>query len=151
MHAGLHLEMPGSGDVNVSKIVEAVQSGALEVSRLDEVVAQLLSVILKAHKQRKSEVSFSADRHHQLARQAASESVVLLKNDQALLPLTPGKSLAVIGEFAKQPRFQGAGSSQVVPTKIDSAWDALTDQNWEMQFASGYKQDGSTNSVLLKE
>ena len=151
VHAGLHLEMPGSGDFNVSKIVEAVQSGALEVSRLDEVVAQLLSVILKAHKQRKSEVFFSADRHHQLARQAASESVVLLKNDQALLPLTPGKSLAVIGEFAKQPRFQGAGSSQVVPTKIDSAWDALTDQNWEMQFASGYKQDGSTNSVLLKE
>ena len=151
VHAGMHLEMPGSGDVNVIKIVDAVQSGALEVSRLDEVVTQLLSVILKAHKQRKPEENFSADTHHQLARQAASESVVLLKNDQALLPLTEGKSLAVIGEFAKQPRIQGAGSSQVVPTKIDSAWDALTDQNWEMQFASGYKQDGSTNNLLLKE
>jgi len=151
VHAGLHLEMPGSGDVNVRKIIDAVQSGALEVSRLDEVVAQLLAVILEAHQQSKREVFFSEDRHHQLARQAASESVVLLKNDQALLPLTQGKSLAVIGAFAKQPRFQGAGSSQVVPTKIDSAWDALTDQNWEMQFASGYKEDGSTNNVLLKE
>lgn len=149
--AGLHLEMPGSGEVNVRKIMEAVQSGTLEVSRLDEVVAQLVAVLLEADQKRKPGAVFSVEEHHQLARQVASESVVLLKNNGSLLPLPPGKSLAVIGAFARQPRFQGAGSSQVVATKVDSAWEALSQQGWQVQFAPGYEHNGATHESFLQE
>ncbi|MEK9764241.1 MAG: glycoside hydrolase family 3 N-terminal domain-containing protein, partial [Deltaproteobacteria bacterium] len=107
--AGMHLEMPSSGEVNVRKVVDAVQSGELSESRLDEIVAELLTVILHAHEQRQPEAVFSVAEHHQLACRVASECVTLLKNEADLLPVPQGASLAVIGAFAKQPRFQGAG------------------------------------------
>ncbi len=62
-----------------------------------------------------------------------------------------GSSLAIIGAFAKQPRFQGAGSSQVTTTQIDSAWNTLTEEGWQISYASGYELDGTTSTALLQE
>ena len=95
---------------------------------MDEIVAELLALILYAHEQRQPEMVVSFPKHHQLARQVASECVTLLKNEGDLLPLSQGSSLTIIGTFAKQPRFQGAGSSQVTTTQIDSAWNTLTEE-----------------------
>jgi beta-glucosidase len=115
VNAGLSLEMPGSGDYNRNKILEAVQAGRLSPTKLDEAVVPLLAVTLRAKDLHRSEATFDAERHDALARRAAGESLVLLKNDGNLLPFDVGqtKTIAVIGAFAKTPRYQGAGSSQV--------------------------------------
>jgi beta-glucosidase len=154
--AGLNLEMPGSGEVNRKKIIEAVNTGHLPVSRLDEVVASLLAVILKAADSHKPHAHFDVDRHHALARQVAGESIILLKNEDHLLPLDTGgkKKLALIGAFAKEPRYQGAGSSQVNPTRISNAYDellALLGGSERLGYASGYDTEGVTTAQLLEE
>ena len=151
VRAGLHLEMPGSGEPNVRKILDAVRAGELEESRLDQIVAELIAVLLHAHRQRKPGCSFSVETHHHLARRAAAECVTLLRNEDQLLPLPEGASLAVIGNFAKTPRFQGAGSSQVIPTQLDSVWEAFQERGWSLQFARGYERDGTTHEALLTE
>ncbi|WP_257446170.1 beta-glucosidase family protein [Archangium lipolyticum] len=154
--AGLNLEMPGSGDVNRKKIIEAVNAGQLPVSRLDEVVGALLAVILKAAESRRTGVRVDAEQHHALARQVAGESIVLLKNDDQLLPLDAGgkKKIALIGAFAKEPRYQGAGSSQVNPTRISNAYDellAILGGSERIGYASGYDAEGVTTAQLLDE
>ena len=85
---------------------------------------------------------FDADAHHALARAAAAESVVLLKNDGAILPLAPAARIAVIGEFARTPRFQGAGSSQVNPTRVENALDELAATFAEVTFARRLRDRG---------
>ena len=123
--AGLDLEMPASGGVNDQRIKDSVGAGDLLEARLDLAVTRLVSLGLLGGELtgRSQEVDWQA--HHNLARQAAAESAVLLKNDKKLLPLNKGSKIAVIGEFAKQPRYQGAGSSQVNPQQLDNAYDAL--------------------------
>jgi beta-glucosidase len=154
--AGLNLEMPGSGDVNRKKIIEAVNAGQLPVARLDEVVTGLLAVVLKASERRRSGVRFDVESHHSLARQAAGESIILLKNDDNLLPLDAGgkTKIALIGAFAKDPRYQGAGSSQVNPTRISNAYDELVanlGNPGRIGYASGYDLEGITTAQLLEE
>ncbi|QRN93024.1 glycoside hydrolase family 3 C-terminal domain-containing protein [Archangium violaceum] len=154
--AGLHLEMPGSGDVNRKKIIEAVNAGQLPVSRLDEVVGALLAVVLKASESRRSGARADLEQHHVLARQVAGESIVLLKNEDHLLPVDVGgkKKIALIGAFAKDPRYQGAGSSQVNPTRISNAYDelvALVGGSERIGYASGYDSEGVTTAQLLDE
>ena len=85
--------------------------------------------------------TFDVDAHHALARAAAAESVVLLKNDDAILPLAPTPRIAVVGEFARTPRYQGAGSSQVVPTRLDVLLTELSAVYGEVPFAAGYGID----------
>ncbi|EPX61838.1 Beta-glucosidase [Cystobacter fuscus DSM 2262] len=154
--AGLNLEMPGSGDVNRKKIIEAVKAGQLPESRLDQVVAGLLAVVLKATESRRGGVRVDVDEHHALARRAAGESIILLKNEDDLLPLETGgkKKIAVIGAFAKDPRYQGAGSSQVNPTRISNAYAelaALLGGDERLSYASGYDLEGVTTAQLLEE
>ncbi|WNG50322.1 glycosyl hydrolase [Archangium minus] len=154
--AGLNLEMPGSGDVNRKKIIEAAKTGLLPVQRLDEVVASLVAVVLKAAESRKTGVTFDVEQHHALARQVAGESIILLKNEDNLLPLDVGakKKIAVIGAFAKEPRYQGAGSSQVNPTRISNAYDellAIVGGSERIRYASGYDIEGVTTAQLLEE
>ncbi|WNG24725.1 glycosyl hydrolase [Cystobacter fuscus] len=154
--AGLNLEMPGSGDVNRKKIIEAVKAGQLPESRLDQVVAGLLAVVLKATESRRGGVRVDVDEHHALARRAAGESIILLKNEDDLLPLETGgkKKIAVIGAFAKDPRYQGAGSSQVNPTRISNAYAelaALLGGEERLSYASGYDLEGVTTAQLLEE
>ncbi|MDP6090772.1 MAG: glycoside hydrolase family 3 C-terminal domain-containing protein [SAR324 cluster bacterium] len=151
VNAGLHLEMPGSGDVSVDKIFSAVQTGKLAETRLNTIVEDLLAVILKAHEACKPDVTYSLETHHKLARQASAESIVLLKNENNLLPLPSKIKIAVIGEFAKAPRIQGGGSSQVVATQIDCLWDALLQDYPELTYTKGYEKDGTTSEKMLEE
>ncbi|HEY5704507.1 MAG TPA: glycoside hydrolase family 3 C-terminal domain-containing protein [Terrimicrobiaceae bacterium] len=127
LSAGTNLEMPGSGDYNVKKIVRAVQQGRLSSETLDQSVAEFLAVILKAKDSHRENASFDIEEHHALARKAGGESIVLLKNADSILPLDLQKlkKIAVIGAFAKTPRYQGSGSSQVNPTKVSNAYDEL--------------------------
>lgn len=118
--AGLDLQMPGPAPVNDQKLIEAVRSGAMAESVLDQIVTRYLTIVFEAVEKGKGE-AFDQDSHHYLARRVAAESIVLLKNTEKLLPLELGTfdSLAVIGSMAEDPRFQGAGSSEVTPTRLD--------------------------------
>ncbi len=156
VRAGLNLEMPSSGGFNDRKIVAAVQSGELDIAVLDELVTEMLTVTLRAHAGIRAGTTFDAAAHHALARQVAGEGMVLLKNDGATLPLVRKRDarLAVIGEFAQVPRYQGAGSSQVNPTRLDNAHDALRAlDGWAdgLVFAKGYDREGLTTPELLAE
>ena len=156
LKAGTNLEMPGSGRYNANKIVQAVQSGAVSADQLDESVREVLAVILKAHDGHKSGVSLDVDGHHELARKAAGESIVLLKNVDRLLPLNVNelKRIAIIGEFAKLPRYQGSGSSQVNPTQVSNAYDELVKiagDDQKVVYAVGYNSEGEVTERLLDD
>ena len=141
--AGLDLEMPPSLGVGDVQIVEAVRAGRLDEAILDTAVTRLLQLVSRAAAQDRPEsLDFAA--HHALARRAAAESAVLLEND-GILPLSPDlATIAVIGEFARTPRFQGAGSSQVNPTQIEAALPALIEAlpATSITFAAGFRLDG---------
>lgn len=116
---GSHLEMPGTGKSGMRDIVKAVQAGTLKEEVLDQRLDELLSLIFATHgtTEKAKGTTFDIEAHHKLARKAAEESIVLLKNQDNILPLKPGTRVAVIGDFARKPRYQGAGSSLVNPAK----------------------------------
>lgn len=116
---GSHLEMPGTGKSGMRDIVKAVQAGTLKEEVLDQRLDELLSLIFATHgtTEKAKGTTFDVEAHHKLARKAAEESIVLLKNQDNILPLKPGTKVAVIGDFARKPRYQGAGSSLVNPAK----------------------------------
>ena len=144
LRGGLDLEMPPNLGVSDAAILEAVRNGSLDESILDEAVSRVLRLVDRSQPAALAEgAEFNLDDHHSLARRAAHESAVLLKNDGRVLPLQPqeGSTVAVIGEFARTPRFQGAGSSQVNPTKVDVALDELQSAlggRAEVRFAAGF-------------
>ncbi len=154
--AGLQLEMPGNDGINDKKIVAAVQSGALEEERLDEVVADLLRVILKLAEQKKTGVTFNTEAHQELAQRAAAESIVLLKNEDSILPLSKKrfKSIAVIGDFAENPRFQGGGSSRVNPTKLDIPFQEIyrnLSTGMDLSFCNDSTNDDYLDNELMED
>jgi beta-glucosidase len=118
IRAGMHLEMPGKpGHLTNQMVIDAVENGELEEAQLDRVVRDILRVVLKANALADSSGGQNLDKHHSLARRVASEAITLLKNDNAVLPVANDKirKIAVIGEFAVNPRYQGNGSSEVKP------------------------------------
>jgi beta-glucosidase len=137
LRAGLDLEMPPALGRSPEAVAAAVESGELPLEVLDARVRKVLELVAKGMPVLSLEESFDADAHHALAREAAAESMVLLKND-GLLPLAPDARIAVIGEFARTPRFQGAGSSQVAPTRVDVLLDELRAVRGDVPFAAGY-------------
>ena len=144
--AGLDLEMPPNLGVSDAAIVTAVRSGQLDEHVLDAAVARVLRLVDRATATTEPPPVLDPDAHHALARAAATECTVLLKNEDRLLPLRPtaGDTIAVIGEFARTPRYQGAGSSQVNPTRVDVALDELRSavpHQVEVAFAAGYGID----------
>lgn len=147
--AGMHLQMPGVPTAGA--IVDAVRAGRLDEARLDEIVGELLALILTADANRRADADFDVDAHHQLARRAAGESVVLLKNEGGLLPLA-AKRIAVIGALAKTPRYQGSGSSQVMPTRIENAYDELVrllGGQATVTYAAGYGSEEAADPANL--
>jgi beta-glucosidase len=153
---GTNLEMPGSGDYNSKKIIAAVQDGRLSPETLDQSVTEVLAVILKAKDSHKENATFDVDKHHALAREAGGESIVLLKNAENILPLSLEKlkRIAIIGAFAKTPRYQGSGSSQVNPTKVSNAYDELVKLaggDGKFEYAAGYDIEGDVTEALLEE
>ena len=116
---GSHLEMPSTGKMGAKQLMRAVEEGRLDEAVLDQRVDELLRVIFDTHAATVAHEGkgFDVKKHHDFARKAAAQSIVLLKNEHHMLPLSPEKTVAVIGDFAKTPRYQGAGSSLVNPTK----------------------------------
>lgn len=137
IRAGMDLEMPSSGPYNGQSIVAAVQNGTLSESDVDACAVRVTELILKSKQRQPLDCDLSA--HHALARRAAAASAVLLKNEDGILPIRAGQSIAVIGTFAIHPRYQGAGSSKIHPLSIDSATDALRDAGFSPDFAKGYE------------
>jgi beta-glucosidase len=135
--AGLDLEMPPALGRSPEAVVEAVRAGVLPIGVLDARVRKVLELVAKGTPVLDLDETFEVDAHHALARQAAAESIVLLTND-GLLPLPAGARIAVIGEFARTPRFQGAGSSQVTPTRVDVLLEELRAVYDQVAFAAGY-------------
>src|SRR5215208_1411870 len=131
--AGTDLEMPPALGRSPQEVVAAVQAGEVPAEVLDARVRTVLELVTKGLPVLELDESFDADAHHALAREAAAESVVLLTND-GLLPLSADAKIAIIGEFARTPRFQGAGSSQVNPTRLDELRAVYGD----IPFAAGY-------------
>ena len=124
--AGMDLEMPSSNGVTDAQIVAAVQDGSLDESVVDAAAGRVLDLVRKAQAGAgAAEGPLDVDAHHALAREAAGRSIVLLKNDGGALPLAPDARIAVIGEFAAKPRYQGAGSSMINPTRVDTALDEI--------------------------
>lgn len=124
-------------------IVEAVKSGELDESVLDRTVERLLTVIFKGFDNKKPGFTYDQEEHHKLARRTAAECMVLLKNEDNLLPLGPQQSVAVIGAFAKNPRYQGGGSSHIAPTRLDAAYDAIVEMaQGKVAYAEGYSLKG---------
>ncbi|WP_052310007.1 beta-glucosidase [Methanocella arvoryzae] len=137
LKAGQDLEMPSSFGVNDAKIVKAVRDGTLSEAVLDEAVERVLELVYDAVENRLPDYCYEKRTHHVMARQAAAESMVLLKND-GILPLKKGMKIAVIGAFAIHPRYQGNGSSQVNPCRLEKAYCELCTYTSEITFARGY-------------
>ena len=147
--AGLDLEMPSSNGVTDAQLVAAVASGELDESVLDTAANRVIDLVAKAVDGADASADYDRDAHHALAREVAGRSVVLLKND-GILPIDPtaGVKIAVLGEFARTPRYQGAGSSQIVPTRLDNALDELRELagSSEITFAPGYALGGADDA-----
>ena len=125
VRAGSNLVMPAPGPDCAIGLVDDVRAGKIDEAVLDQRIEELLKVVYETHEAvAKQPKSFDVDEHHAIARRCAEGSIVLLDNDGAL-PLNEGASVAIIGDFAKAPRYQGAGSSQVNATKIDNLYDCL--------------------------
>jgi len=139
--AGLDLEMPGGpgSAANDAKIVAAVRDGRLKEYDVHKLAVRVTEMILNFQSNHKEGFSYDKEKHHSIARKAAAESCVLLKNDENVLPLKKGAKLAVIGDMAKSPRYQGAGSSRINPSKMDNAFDELAKLGFSAEYAEGYK------------
>lgn len=143
LEAGMDLEMPGLNSARTQEIIQAVKAGILPEALLDQAAQRIVNLIDQVEESRYSYNGFAYSRksHHDLASQAACEGAVLLKNDLEILPLSRDNTVAVIGAFAKSPRYQGAGSSLVTPSQLDCAYDAIAERigpGGHLRYAAGY-------------
>lgn len=154
--AGQDLEMPDSGGVNDRLIVEAVQKGEIEEAVLDQAVARILTIIFRYVDHRDESAQFDREKHHEAAREAACQSMVLLKNDamadgSRLLPLKKGGRYAFIGSFAKEPRYQGGGSSHINAYRVTNALKECAGYG-AIRFAEGFAaEQDATDAAKLAE
>ena len=150
--AGSDLEMPSPGLDSARELAAAVLEGRLAEDDLDSCVDRLLEAVLTVKGERKTFRTFDQETHHLLARRAAAESAVLLKNQEKLLPLKAGTKVAVIGDFAVEPRYQGAGSSMVNPIQVETMERVIGDSQLSVVGISrGYERNGDPDDILKKE
>ena len=149
---GSTLEMPAPGGDSVRELLAAVESGKISESDIDARLSELLPLVFDTKAALDAAPrEFDAAAHHALARRAAEESLVLLKNEDALLPLAAGTKVAVIGDFAKNPRYQGAGSSMVNSTQVDVLLDKLIDSELNViGYQQGFDRHGKPDAALQK-
>lgn len=140
LKAGLELEMPSTNDENTKRIVNAVKTGELDEKVLDGAVERILRIVFKTAENKKKNISYDKKAHHNFARSAAEECMVLLKNEGDILPLKKDANIAVIGEFAEKPRYQGGGSSHITPVKLDTALEEMRKiPKLGVSYAKGYE------------
>lgn len=153
VEAGSNLEMPTPGLDSARQIVKAVNDGKLKEQILNQCVDELLDAVLTLNdKKQLGNSDFSHEEHHRLAKKAAVESTVLLKNEDKILPLKSGCRVAVIGDFAIEPRYQGTGSSMVNPTSVDTIESCISEYDLQITgISSGYRRSRERDEVLKKE
>lgn len=150
VRAGSHLEMPGTGGDSDRQLEQAVREGRISEELIDQRVDELLDIVFSVPMHERE--PFDAESHHEMAEKAAEQTVVLLKNESQVLPLKKGAKVAVIGDFAANPRYQGAGSSQVNPTRLESALDVM--DRFELEFigyAPGFRRNGEPDDRLADQ
>lgn len=137
LKAGMDLEMPASGGINDAMIVKAVQDGSLDEAVVDQACERILNVIFKFIENRQQGVTFEYEKDHELAAEAEAECIVLLKNEDEILPLVKDKKVAFIGKYAETPRYQGGGSSHINSWKVESTVEAVKEIS-DVSFAKGF-------------
>ena len=149
--AGSHMEMPTTGGTSDLEVLRAVREGKVDEKWLDQILSEYLEKCLLVSQLDEKNVSFDPECHHALARRAAAESAVLLKNEDHLLPLAAGTRAAVIGDFAKAPRYQGSGSSCVNPTKLDCPLTFLESSSLDViGYTPGFERFGGANDSAFQ-
>ncbi len=152
LKAGDALEMPSTDGTTDKEIVEAVKNGTLSESVLDERVDEILTLIDQTKDAVGKDYSYSVEDHHELAQRCFEDSAVLLKNENHILPLKKADKVAIIGDFAKNPRYQGAGSSIVNPTKLDDLLELKEEYPFEfVGYEQGFDRYGKKKSSLVKK
>ena len=151
--AGLDLQMPGDDGTSDAKVVAALKAGTIDSSAVTRNAERLERFARRAQAGRRPGTEWAVDEHHAIARAVAGKAVVLLRDDQRILPLQPTGSIAVIGEFAARPRFQGGGSSHVTPTRVDVPLDEIRALAGDasVSFAAGFSADPSADPHVLRE
>ena len=151
--AGLTLEMPSCNGITDRQLVSAVQSGELDEKLLDEQLDRLLDMVFSTGKSIDLVTDYDRAKHHLFAQKVAEETAVLLKNEDNILPIKGrDKRVALIGSFASKPRYQGAGSSKIEPTSLDTAVNCLPLAGMAvLGFAEGFERYGGENAKLLSE
>ena len=152
---GSTLEMPCPGGDSIRELMKAVQDGKISEADVDARLDEMLELVLSTHAAvEKAPRTFDAAAHHKLARRAAAESIVLLRNEGGILPLKPNEKLAVIGDFAETPRYQGAGSSAVNALQVDTLLDCIKADDSGITlvgYASGFERQGAAGAEKLEE
>ncbi len=161
LKAGLDLEMPGGASYYDEEVKEAVLTEKLDELLVDQAVDRILDLVFKTQKNRDdmllkhgvvSKIAVDIEKHHELARKIARESIVMLKNEQNLLPINSDRAgrLIVVGALAEKARYQGAGSSHINPYKVTSLLDGLKEKNMEHTFFEGYSLNDDDDSANLQ-
>lgn len=149
--AGCNLEMPSSGGSTDREIVAAVKNGTLEEAVLDRSCEEFLEIIFRYIENKDTDAVFNLEKDHAVAQKIEEESIVLLKNEDNILPLKEGCKAAFIGKYAAKPRYQGGGSSHINSFKVESAWETVKD-NGSVIYAQGYDdREDVTDEELLTE
>lgn len=149
LEAGMDLEMPSSFGFRDADIVDAVKSGRLSEEVLDTAVERVLTILDRHLSGRDESAVFDRDADHELAREIASECMVLLKNEDSILPLDKNEKIAFIGAFAETPRFQGGGSSHINSHKVESALEYAKSKGYDISYAKGYEAESSEPDEAL--
>ncbi|XOQ13360.1 MAG: glycoside hydrolase family 3 C-terminal domain-containing protein [Shouchella clausii] len=151
--AGNELEMPTTAGETDKEIVDAIKSGQLSEEVLDEAVDRLLDIIFSTEAAFQKPIGqFDVEKHHRVSQKVAEESIVLLKNDENILPLKFGKKVAVVGEFAQNARYQGAGSSIVNPTILDHTMDCFEESGIvSIGYEPGFERYGKKNQQKIDQ
>lgn len=143
------LEMPGGRGSGKEEIIEAVKTGRVSESKLDHIVDRIISIANRGEHTKES-AKYDQEEHHKIAQKMAEESIVLLKNEDNILPIQDEK-IALIGDMAKYPRYQGAGSSTINPYKIENAYDSFKENHIMFDYAKGYERIESENDENLRK
>lgn len=148
---GLDIEMPGNEGISDQTLKKAIAKQALKESVLDDSTGRIVKMMLRAEQLKKEKFTYDQDKQHALAKRIALESAVLLKNDDGLLPLKRTDKIAVVGQFAKSPRYQGTGSSRLEPTRLQTFWDELAKEVSSLTYAPGYHLNDVFEEALIDE
>ncbi|MDD7738868.1 MAG: glycoside hydrolase family 3 N-terminal domain-containing protein, partial [Lachnospiraceae bacterium] len=151
LKAGCNLEMPGGSCVTDAQIVKAVEEGELEEEVLDRSCEELLNIVFRYAENQREDVVFDRNADHEIARALEEECIVLLKNEDAILPISEDEKVVLIGKYAKSPRYQGGGSSHINSSKVESAFETIT--KWaNVDYAQGYDDaEDITDERLIQE